>query len=112
MVKPIDTTQWYMMSLPAQWGDSASNNLNSTLGQQLASGLQAGSSAATGDKQAIFAFAGETRQELLALKDMIEAGDIAAVVDRVYLPEQASDAHRRVESEQRLGIVVIDISSL
>jgi len=60
-------------------------------------------------KTAIFAFAGEKEEELLALKDMIEAGKIKSVVDKIYSPEQAADAHHRVETEQRLGIVVISM---
>ena len=61
------------------------------------------------DKSAIFAFAGEKEEELLALKEMIEAGKIKPVVDNIYQPEQAAEAHRRVETEQRLGIVVISM---
>jgi len=59
------------------------------------------------DKTAIFAFAGEKEEELLALKNMIEAGKLKSIVDRVYLMEQAAEAHRRVETERRLGAVVI-----
>jgi NADPH:quinone reductase-like Zn-dependent oxidoreductase len=59
------------------------------------------------DKTAIFAFAGEKKEELLELKKMIEAGEIRSVVDQIYPPEQAAEAHLRVETEQRLGIVVI-----
>jgi D-arabinose 1-dehydrogenase-like Zn-dependent alcohol dehydrogenase len=40
---------------------------------------------------------------------MIEAGKIKSIVDKIYSPEQAAEAHRRVETEQRLGIVVIRI---
>ena len=63
------------------------------------------------DKTAIFAFAGEKAEELLALKEMIEAGKIKPIVDRVYSIDQAAEAHRRVETEQRLGIVVISLKS-
>jgi NADPH:quinone reductase-like Zn-dependent oxidoreductase len=62
------------------------------------------------DKTAIFAFAGETEDELHALKDMIEAGKIAPVVDGIFAPEQAAEAHRRIETEQRLGVVVIRLA--
>jgi NADPH:quinone reductase-like Zn-dependent oxidoreductase len=55
------------------------------------------------------AFAGETKADLLTLKEMIEDGRIKSIVDRVYPMQQASDAHRRVETEQRLGAVVIAI---
>ena len=58
-------------------------------------------------KTARFAFARETKAELSALKTMIERGEIASIVDKVYPMEQAADAHRRVETEQRLGAIVI-----
>lgn len=57
------------------------------------------------------AFARETREELEALKAMIEAGQIDSIVDTVYPMEQAADAHRRVETEQRAGAIVIAIDS-
>lgn len=53
-----------------------------------------------GDKKAIFTFAGEKEEELLALKEMIEEGKIRSVVDKIYPMEQAAEAHRRVEAEQ------------
>ena len=61
------------------------------------------------DKTAIFAFAGEKEKELLALKEMIESGKIKSIVDKIFPPELAAQAHRRVETEQRLGIVVISM---
>ncbi len=61
-------------------------------------------------KTVLFAFARETQEELEALKSMIEAGQIRPVVDKVYPMEQAAQAHRRVETEKRQGIVVIRIS--
>jgi len=60
-------------------------------------------------KTARFAFAGETKADLLTLKEMIEDGRIKSIVDRVYPMDQATDAHIRVETEQRLGAVVIEI---
>jgi NADPH:quinone reductase-like Zn-dependent oxidoreductase len=61
------------------------------------------------DKAAYFAFAGEKEEELLALKQMIVDGKIKSCVDKIYPMEQAAEAHRRVETEQRLGIVVISM---
>lgn len=61
------------------------------------------------DKSASFAFARETKEELTTLKEMIEKGEIVSIVDKVYPMDQAVDAHRRVESEQRRGAVVIAI---
>ena len=64
------------------------------------------------DKKSIFALAGETEAELLDLGGMIEEGKIRAAVDRVYPMSRAPEAHRRVETEQRLGIVVLSMDSL
>lgn len=63
------------------------------------------------NKKAIVAFARESREELLALKGMIEAGEIQSIVDKIYSMEQAADAHRRVETEQRIGAIVIAIGN-
>jgi NADPH:quinone reductase-like Zn-dependent oxidoreductase len=61
------------------------------------------------DKTAIFVFAGEKEEELLALKEMIEKDKIKSFIDKIYSLEQAAEAHRRVETEQRLGPVVISV---
>jgi NADPH:quinone reductase-like Zn-dependent oxidoreductase len=63
------------------------------------------------DKTAVFALAGETEEELLTLKQMIEEGTVKPVVDRIYPLEEAVDAHRRVEAEERLGPVVLAADS-
>ena len=60
-------------------------------------------------KKAAFAFAGEKPSELRDLTAMIEAGDVAATVDKVFPMEEVVEAHRRVESEQRLGSIVLTI---
>lgn len=61
------------------------------------------------DKTAFFGFAGEKKEELFALKEMIEVGKIKSIVDKIYSFEQAAEAHRRVETEKRLGTVVISV---
>ena len=61
------------------------------------------------NKTARFAFAQEAKAELHTLKKMIEDGKIRSIVDKVYPMDQAADAHSRVETEQRLGAVVIAI---
>ena len=42
---------------------------------------------------------------------MIEEGKIKSIVDKIYTMEQAAEAHRRVETEQRLGSVVISMEN-
>jgi NADPH:quinone reductase-like Zn-dependent oxidoreductase len=61
-------------------------------------------------KKVIFAFAGEKEEELLALKEMIEAGDLKPIVDKVFPLAAAAEAHHRVEAEERLGPVVIAVA--
>jgi NADPH:quinone reductase-like Zn-dependent oxidoreductase len=61
------------------------------------------------DKSASFAFATESMEELETLKQMIEDGEIRSIVDKIYPMDEAAAAHRRVETEQRLGAVVISI---
>lgn len=61
------------------------------------------------DKTVLFAFARESKRELSALREMIEDGEIRSIVDTVYPMEEAAIAHRRVESEQRLGAIVLRI---
>lgn len=62
------------------------------------------------NKTVRFAFAGEKREELLALSDMLERGEIRSPVDQVFPMEEAAAAHRRVESETRLGCVVLSLA--
>ncbi len=61
------------------------------------------------NKTARVAFAGESIEELRTLKEMVEGGKIKSIVDRVYPMSAAADAHTCVETEQRLGAVVITI---
>ncbi len=51
----------------------------------------------------------ETRQNLLLLKGMVEAGAIRSIVDSVYPLAQTAEAHRYVESGRKRGNVVIAV---
>ena len=61
------------------------------------------------NKSATCAFAQETREALLTLKAMVDAGAIASIVDRVLPMTEAAEAHRLVESETRRGAIVLAI---
>lgn len=63
------------------------------------------------DKNASFAFAAETKDGLAELKTLIESNQIRSIVDVILPLEEAADAHRRVEREDRLGAVVLQIST-
>lgn len=59
-------------------------------------------------RQVFFAFAGETLDELNTLKAMLEAGEIRSLIDQVYPMDEVGEAHRRVESEERNGGIVLE----
>ncbi len=59
----------------------------------------------------MFAFAGEKVDELFALKEMIEAGKIKSTVDKIFPMEKVAEAHLRVETEQRLGTIVLSVGN-
>jgi NADPH:quinone reductase-like Zn-dependent oxidoreductase len=53
--------------------------------------------------------ASESPEDMVQIKDLAGAGVLKAVIDRCYPLEQAAEAHRYVETGQKVGEVVITV---
>jgi NADPH:quinone reductase-like Zn-dependent oxidoreductase len=51
----------------------------------------------------------ESKEDMLALKDLLESGQIKPVIDRCYPLAETAEAHRYVETRRKRGSVVITV---
>lgn len=61
----------------------------------------------TSSKKAVSGLLEETREDLIYIRDLIEADKLKVVIDKIFPLEQAAEAHMYAESGQKIGYIVI-----